>query len=257
MADRRSWEARTALTHGVGSVALVTVHDPMTGRAGPWRATRSAGVTRPSARRRTWSTAPGSTGRWVISSTVRPATAPRRSRVSSSAVSSSRCSAGSSRITTGKSASSTRARASRWRWPPDSRAPCSPTGVRRPCGRESVQASSRARASASRSSPSVAPGFASRRLASKVESKTWASCSHSPTTVRRSSAANERRSIPFSVTPVPVPAALVPSSRGSGAAPGRGWSYLTRRARRWRPGTRPGRRSARRAGPARPASSRR
>ena len=52
-----------------------------------------------------------------------------------SAVAVSRCSPGSSRMRTGKSASSERATARRWRWPPDILAPRSPSSVSRPAGR--------------------------------------------------------------------------------------------------------------------------
>ncbi len=84
------------------------------------------------------------TSRCVISSVVRAPVTSSRSATSASAVAVSRCSPGSSRIRIGKSASRARASARRWRWPPDMRAPRSPTSVASPRGSESTQSSSRA-----------------------------------------------------------------------------------------------------------------
>ena len=57
-----------------------------------------------------------------------------RPRPSRSAVSGSRCAVGSSRTSTGASARSARASTIRWRWPPDSSRPSSPTNVSTPSG---------------------------------------------------------------------------------------------------------------------------
>ena len=67
--------------------------------------------------------------RWVISNVARSRVLANSSATIASAVAMSRCSPGSSRISTGKSASSARAIARRWRWPPDMRAPRSPSSV--------------------------------------------------------------------------------------------------------------------------------
>ena len=52
------------------------------------------------------------------------------------AVSGSRCAVGSSSTSTGASESRARATVSRWRWPPESRFPSSPTSVSSPSGKE-------------------------------------------------------------------------------------------------------------------------
>ena len=75
----------------------------------------------------------------------------------------------------------------RWRWPPESSAPSSPTCVSRPSGSDSTHASRRARLSAPCSSSSVASGLARRRFSRIVESKTCASCPASANVLRTSS----------------------------------------------------------------------
>ena len=83
----------------------------------------------------------------------------------------------------GSRRSSARAMASRWRWPPDSRAPFSPTSVckaggqrRRPSRRGGPGAARR------RSRSAVASRLARRRFSSIVVSKMWASWATRPTT---------------------------------------------------------------------------
>ena len=70
-----------------------------------------------------------------MNSVERPSVRARRSAVRASAAAASRCSAGSSRTRIGKSARRARATATRWRWPPERRAPMEPTSVARPLGR--------------------------------------------------------------------------------------------------------------------------
>ena len=94
-------------------------------------------------------------GRWVRTRSVRPSVAAGRSARKARAAGSSRCSVGSSRTRIRTSARSARASARRCRWPPDSRAPCSPTGVSRPSGSAATQSSRRA-CSRARSSSSDA-----------------------------------------------------------------------------------------------------
>ena len=84
-------------------------------------------------------------GRCVIRSTERSSAASRMSRTSSSAVSASRCAVGSSSTSTGASERSARATVSRWRWPPESFAPSSPTSVSSPSGSDATQSPMRAR----------------------------------------------------------------------------------------------------------------
>ncbi len=93
---------------------------------------------------------PGRPGGGVMNTVVCPSVTSTRSAIRASAVAVSRCSPGSSRISTGKPASRARAMPNRCRWPPDSRAPCSPTSVSRPSGSSSTQSSSRARSRAAR-----------------------------------------------------------------------------------------------------------
>ena len=113
---------------------------------------------------------------------------------------------GSSRTSRAGSASSARASASRWRWPPDRAAPCAPTGVSQPRGSEAIQPSSRAPAAAAASSASLAPGRASRRLSRMVVSKMCGSWAQPLITARTSSGSYPARSRPFSRA---VPAAEV------------------------------------------------
>ena len=67
--------------------------------------------------------------RWVATSTVRPATAGRRFSTSRRSVSVSTADIGSSSTRTREPASSARASATRWRWPPERLTPRSPISV--------------------------------------------------------------------------------------------------------------------------------
>ncbi len=127
------------------------------------------GAMRPSGRTTTSSTSSSPSGRWVIRSTVRPSAAESMSPTTRSAVSGSRCAVGSSRTRTGASARSARASAIRWRWPPESSLPSSPTSVSRPSGSEATHVPERARRSASSISAR------SRRAARAGRSRGWSS----------------------------------------------------------------------------------
>ena len=64
-----------------------------------------------------------------------------------------------------------RAMATRWRWPPESRIPRSPTFVSRPSGRPATNSPSEARSIAAISATSSASGLAIRMLARSVSLK--------------------------------------------------------------------------------------
>jgi hypothetical protein len=74
----------------------------------------------------------------------------------------------SSRIRIAGSWSTARATARRCRWPPESRRPCSPTGVLRPSGQESTSRHRQAISRARRRSSSVAAGATNRRFSATV-----------------------------------------------------------------------------------------
>ena len=61
----------------------------------------------------------------------------------------------------------------RWRWPPDSCAPSSPTIVARPSGSVAIQSASPARRSARAISASVADGRARRTFSRMLDAKRW------------------------------------------------------------------------------------
>ena len=67
------------------------------------------------------------------------AAAAKTSSTRACAVGGSRCAVGSSSTSTGASMSRARARTTRWRWPPESSRPCSPTRVSAPSGSEATQ----------------------------------------------------------------------------------------------------------------------
>src|SRR6266536_2434727 len=108
---------------------------------------------------------------WVTSRTERSPASCHRSSSKASAVPASRCAVGSSRTSTEGSARKARASARRWRWPPDSSLPRSPTTVSRPAGSDATHSPSRACARASRISASDAPGRANATFSRIVESK--------------------------------------------------------------------------------------
>ena len=87
--------------------------------------------------------------RCAMTIAVRPARASASAACTAASDSESRCAVASSRITTRGLASSSRAIVSRWRSPPESRYPRSPTTVSRPSGSVSSRSPSRARRSAS------------------------------------------------------------------------------------------------------------
>ncbi len=140
--------------------------------------------TRPRSSTSTSSTSSRPASRWVISSVARSRVASSRSATIASAVAcrdAPRARRGSS---SGKSASSARAIARRWRWPPDMRAPRSPSSVFSPVGQSSRPVEQAApRPGPRRSSSALAPRLASRRFSSSVLSNTCASCEASPTTL--------------------------------------------------------------------------
>ena len=106
--------------------------------------------------------------RWATTTTVRSGV----SRSSVSAIerseTASRALVGSSSTMMLRSASNARAIASRCFCPPESPLTMSPSGVCNPCGSDATNASALAALNASRSSASVADGFANRRFSSIV-----------------------------------------------------------------------------------------
>ena len=119
-----------------------------------------AATTRPAASVTTRSTRSRPSSRWVTRSTERSPAAAKTSRSSASAVSGSSCAVGSSRISTGASASSARASTIRCRCPPESSRPSSPTRVSQPAGSPDTQSQMRAWRSTASISASPAPGRA-------------------------------------------------------------------------------------------------
>ena len=107
----------------------------MARRPPPGPAGAPVSMTRPRSRTTMSSAASASRRRCDTTSTVRPraASRPTASRIDIS-LSASRCEVASSRMTSHASARNARAIASRWRWPPLSRRPSSPTGVSKPLG---------------------------------------------------------------------------------------------------------------------------
>ena len=147
-------------------------------RYGPSRAARSAGgpawTIRPASRTRPRRRPPPAGAGARRRATVRPCAAsrPTASRMTVS-LSASRCEVASSRMTSRASARNARAIARRWRWPPLSRSPPSPSGVSKPRGRASMKRSAPASRAAARRSSSVASGRASRRLSATVPWKRY------------------------------------------------------------------------------------
>ena len=94
--------------------------------------------------------------------------------------------------------STARASASRWRWPPDSDSPCSPTRVVSPHGRSCTK-SAWATASASAISSSVASGRPRVRFSRTLIENSVASSKATPTTERSESRVTSRMSRPSSV----------------------------------------------------------
>ncbi len=82
--------------------------------------------------------------------------------------------------------SSMRAMAIRWRWPPETRMPPSPTSVSRPSGSDSANAVRFVRSSTSAISASVASGRAYTRFDRSVPASTGDSCSTCPMRSRTS-----------------------------------------------------------------------
>ncbi len=96
--------------------------------------------------------------RWAMAITVRPRISrPRASRIASSdSLSSAEVASSSSRI--GASLRNARAMATRWRCPPESLMPRSPTMVEMPLGMPSMKLMQRAATAAARTSASLASG---------------------------------------------------------------------------------------------------
>ena len=82
-----------------------------------------------------------------------------------------------SRSRTSGRASTARASARRWRWPPDSDAPRSPSSVSKPSGRATMNSAAWTSSAASSSSAALACGRASRRFASTVPPSRNGACS--------------------------------------------------------------------------------
>ncbi len=131
-------------------------------------------ATRPRSSTRTSSKPSRPSSRCVTRSVARPSPARRISSRICLSVTVSRWAVGSSSSSSGPDLSSARARARRWRSPPDSRWPSSPTQVSSPAGSRSASAPRRTRSSTSRSAASVASGWARRRFSARVPVNTCA-----------------------------------------------------------------------------------
>ena len=111
-------------------------------------------------------------------------------------VSASRPAHGSSRIRIGAGDSSARASASRRPWPPENRAPPSPTQVSSPSGSARTTSPICAASSAAHSAASSASGRASSRLARIVSSNRCVACASQPIRARTSAAVRSAMSMP-------------------------------------------------------------
>ena len=106
-------------------------------RAPSWSSAGSS-----ASRSTTRSQQPSSAGDEAISSVERPARTPRSRSAMVCSVTESTAVVGSCSTSTGASVASARASATRWRWPPESRLPFSPTGTSRSAAKSSHAAAS-------------------------------------------------------------------------------------------------------------------
>ena len=150
----------------------------------------------------------------------------------------------SSRIRIGASLSNARAMAMRWRWPPESSAPRSPTSVSRPCGSSCANSSTYAMRAAAldrrRDPDSSTPNAMLLRIESLNSTTSWLTSATLRAQVAQVALAHVDA----------VDAAPRPRSRRRSAAPGRpAWTCRCPSARRSRCSCRPARRSDTAAAP--------
>ncbi|CAM5574915.1 hypothetical protein SFUMM280S_11484 [Streptomyces fumanus] len=106
--------------------------------------------------------------RWATTRAVRPSISRHRASWTRSSLSESSALVASSSSRIGASRRIARARATRWRWPPESLTPRSPTNVWKPSRSCSANSVTCAAAAAAYTSSSVAPGRAKAMLSRRL-----------------------------------------------------------------------------------------
>src|ERR1041384_1162242 len=132
-------------------------------------------------------------GRWVIRNAVRPLISRSIASRISASVATSTALVGSSRINIGASLRNARAKAMRWRSPPESWRPRSPTVEAYPWGKRTMKSWAPAARAAAAISGSLAPGRPYRMFSAMLVENNTGSCNTTANCARRSARRQSRR----------------------------------------------------------------